>query len=274
MLLKTNYSVIETKRLRYFELGDKKNSAFVLLHGYPDNLQIWHKLAPLLAKHYYVVGFDWPGMGDSEAWDGGATPIIMANRLKKIVDHFQLKKINILAQDMGGQAGLVFASLYPVYTQSVFVMNSLLMWNEKTSWEITLLRKFRFNEFVLNYLPHLVFRRASRTFTKHYRSVIDEELENDLWVHFKKKEVRKYIVRMCAGYGAQLKKLPGYYQNIKCPVNLIWAEKGKHFSINHAYAFKEMCPQTEIISIKDAQHWMVLNMQEEIASILYQNKNA
>jgi pimeloyl-ACP methyl ester carboxylesterase len=268
VLLKTNHSVIETKKLRYFELGDKKNSALVLLHGYPDNLQIWHKLAPLLANHYYVVGFDWPGMGESEAWEGGATPLIMANRLKKIIDHFQLKKINILAQDMGGQAGLVFASLYPNYTQSIFVMNSLLMWNEKTSWEITLLRKFRFNEFVLNYLPRLVFQRARRTFIEHGRSVIDKELENDLWVHFKKKEVRTYIVRMCAGYGAQLKKLPDYYQHIKCPVTFIWAEKGKHFSIHHAYAFKELCPRTEIVSIKGAQHWMVLNRQEEIAKIL------
>lgn len=267
MLLKTNYSVIESKRLRYFELGDKKNPVIVLLHGYPDNLQIWHKLAPLLANHYYVVGFDWPGMGDSETLEGGATPLIMAQRLKKIVDHFQLNKINILAQDMGGQAGLVFASFYPEYVQSIFVMNSLLMWNEKTSWEITLLRKFKFNEFVLNHLPHLVFRRAKRTFTENYQSSIDDELEKDLWVHFKKKEVRKYIVRMCAGYGAQLKKLPGYYQSIKCPVTLIWAEKGKHFSIDHAYAFKKMCPQTEIVSLKNAQHWMVLNRQEEIASI-------
>lgn len=268
MLLKTNYSVIETKRLRYFELGNKKNSVLILLHGYPDNLQIWHKTAPLLASHYYVVGFDWPGMGDSEAWEGGATPLIMAKRLKKIADHFQLKKINILAQDMGGQAALVFASLYPAYAQSVFVMNSLLMWNEKTSWEITLLRKFRFNELVLNYLPYLVFRRARHTFTEQGRSMIDKELETDLWMHFKKKEVRKYIIRMCAGYAAQLEKLPAYYQNIKCPVKLIWAEKGKHFSINHAYAFKEICPQTEIVSIKDAQHWMVLNMQEQIAGIL------
>lgn len=268
MLLKTNHSVIDTKRLRYFELGDKKNSVFVLLHGYPDNLQIWHKLAPVLAKKYYVIGFDWPGMGESEEWEGGATPIIMAKRLKSITDHFQLNQINILAQDMGGQAGLVFAALYPLYTQSVFVMNSLLMWNEKTSWEITLLRKFRFNDFVLNHFPRLVFFIAKRTFTVNNGSMIDEELERDLWMHFRKKEVRKYIVRMCAGYGAQLKKLPSYYQNIKCPVSLIWAEKGKHFSINHALAFKELCPQTEVISLKDAQHWMVLNRHEEIADIL------
>lgn len=270
MLLQTHHSSIENKKLRYFELGDRKNDACVLLHGYPDNLQIWHKLAPLLAKRYYVLGFDWPGMGDSEAWEGGATPLIMAKRLKTIVDHFQLKKITLLAQDMGGQAALVFASLYPDHTRSAVVLNSLLMWDEKTSWEITLLRKFRFNALVLNYLPRLVFRRATRTFTKHAGSEIDEKLTEDLWRHFKKKEVRQYIVRMCAGYAAQLKKLPAYYRNISCPVTLIWAEKGKHFSIQHAYGFKKVYPSTHVISMNDAQHWMVLSRQEEIADILLQ----
>lgn len=267
MLLQTKYTVIENKQLRFFELGDLNNKVLVLLHGYPDSLQIWHKLAPLLAKHYYVIGFDWPGMGESEGWQGGATPVVMAQRLKKIIEHFQLQSIHLLAHDMGGQAALVFASLFPNNTGFVYVMNSLLMWNQKTSWEINLLRRFRFNEFVLNHLPQLVFRRAAHTFVEH-RQAIENELESELWLQFKKKEVRNYIVRMCAGYNAQLQKLPSYYKNITCPVTLIWAEKGKHFSIQHAYAFMEVCPHTKIVSIKSAQHWMVLEREEEIAKIV------
>lgn len=244
-----------------------------MLHGYPDNLQIWYKIAPHLASQFYVFGFDWPGMGDSEVWEGGATPLILAKRLKKIIDHFNLTRITILAQDMGGQAGLVFASTYPSDTKSIYVMNSLLMWNEKTSWEIQLLRKFRFNQFVLLNLPYIVFQKARRSFTDQPKNEIGKELENDLWWHFKKKEVRRYIVRMCAGYDAQLEKLPVYYQKIRCPVTLIWAEKGKHFSVNHAYVFKEWCPNTEIHVIKNAQHWMVLSQSEEISRILLLEKN-
>ena len=75
------------------------------------------------------------------------------------MEHFKFNKINILAQDMGGQAGLMFAAIYPDNIHSITVLNSLLMWNEKTSWEIELLRKFKFNEFVIRYMPSIVFRR-------------------------------------------------------------------------------------------------------------------
>ena len=266
-MLKTSYTEIDNKQLRFFTLGKKENKVLVLLHGYPDNLQIWHKMAPLLAENYFVIGFDWPGMGKSEEWKGGATPLIMAKRLKKIIDHFKIDKINILAQDMGGQAGLVFASVFPEQINSITVMNSLLMWNEKTSWEIELLCKFKFNEFVIRYIPKLVFWRAKHTFMKNVL-VLDPQVENDLWDSFKKKEVREYIIRMCAAYGAQLKKLPDYYKNITCPVQLIWAKNGKHFSINHPHAFKKICTQTKVISIKDAEHWMVLDKHVEISELV------
>src|SRR5260370_1028943 len=67
------------RRLRVAGLGD--GSPLVLLHGYPDNLQIWCELVPRLADRRRVIAFDWPGMGRSEAWPGGATPMHMAERL-------------------------------------------------------------------------------------------------------------------------------------------------------------------------------------------------
>ena len=267
MMLPVNYTEIDNKTLRYFTLGKPGNQPLILLHGYPDNLQIWYKMAPLMAEKYFVIGFDWPGMGYSHEWKGGATPLAMAKRLKRITEHFNIGKASILAQDMGGQAGLVYAAMYPECVFSITVINSLLMWNEKTSWEIDLLRKFRFNEFVIGYIPYIVFRRATHTFVKDAAG-IDNDLKNDLWNSFKKKEVRNYIIRMCAGYGAQLKKLPDYYRQITCPVQLIWAENGKHFSINHALAFKKLCPQTIINTIEDGEHWMVLNKEPEISALV------
>lgn len=38
----------------------------LLLHGYPQNLVEWHKMAPKLAEHYTVVATDLRGYGDSD----------------------------------------------------------------------------------------------------------------------------------------------------------------------------------------------------------------
>jgi pimeloyl-ACP methyl ester carboxylesterase len=69
-MLVISHEIIDGKRLRTAHLGH--GPPLLLLHGYPDTLQIWSNLAPLLAARFHVIAFDWPGMGESEAWNGGA----------------------------------------------------------------------------------------------------------------------------------------------------------------------------------------------------------
>ena len=56
------------------------------LHGYPDTLQVWHRLADQLKDSFQVIAFDWPGMGYSDPWPGGATPFHMADRVVTLLD--------------------------------------------------------------------------------------------------------------------------------------------------------------------------------------------
>src|SRR5260370_9518821 len=67
------------KKVRVARLGS--GAPVILLHGYPDNLQIWSELAPMLATQFEVIAFDLPGMGNSEASPAGATPFDMAKRV-------------------------------------------------------------------------------------------------------------------------------------------------------------------------------------------------
>src|SRR5438094_8043653 len=78
------------RRLRVVQLGN--GPPLILLHGYPDTLQVWSRLAPLLSAAHRVIAFDWPGMGQSEAWPGGATPYDMAERLRILLTEWQLGK--------------------------------------------------------------------------------------------------------------------------------------------------------------------------------------
>ena len=95
------------KFLRIARLGH--GPPIVFLHGYPENLQIWSKLAPLLADRFEIIAFDWPGMGYSDEWPGGTTPKIIAKRLLAIIDELQLQRPTIVGMDMGGQPALAFA---------------------------------------------------------------------------------------------------------------------------------------------------------------------
>jgi pimeloyl-ACP methyl ester carboxylesterase len=250
-------------KLRVARLGS--GPPVILLHGYPDNLQIWSELAPRLATRFEVIAFDWPGMGYSEAWSGGATPFDFARRLGTLMDDWKIERATIIGHDMGGQPALAFAAEHPDRIGRLVVMNSLAIWDEKTSWEIALLRKFGWNRVLLERLPRAVFFRATRTFLPRGYKLIPE-LRADLWESFQRPEVRRYVVRMCAGYQGTLPRLKQLYPAIRTPALFLWAERDKHFPVAHAKKLALMVPGAKFEEIARARHWMALNLAEEVST--------
>ena len=60
-------SVIDTgtARLAVTTRGDASRPAIVLIHGYPDNQQVWTPIAQALAEQYHVITYDVRGAGQS-----------------------------------------------------------------------------------------------------------------------------------------------------------------------------------------------------------------
>jgi pimeloyl-ACP methyl ester carboxylesterase len=227
----------------------------VLLHGYPDNLQIWSELAKQLASEFEVIAFDWPGMGYSEAWPGGTTPFHMAERLHKILDELSIERASVVGMDMGGQPALVFAGHHPERIDRLIVMNSLVWWDENTSWEIEVLRKYGWNRFILRNFPRVVFWRAERSFLPAGLR-LPSELKEDLWKSFSRSEVRFFIARLCAGYQGTLMQLPEAYKKITCPTLVLWGEQDQHFPPAHAKRLSAAIPGSSLEIIPEGTHWM------------------
>jgi len=262
-MLATSFETHGGRELRVARLGSGR--PLILLHGYPDNLQVWSELAPRLATRCEVIAFDWPGMGYSEAWTGGATPFDFARRLRMLMDDWKIEKAAIVGHDMGGQPALAFAAENLDRLSGLVVMNSLVIWDEKTSWEISLLRKFGWNRVLLERLPRAVFFRAIRTFLpRGYK--LSEELRRDLWECFQRPEVRKFVVRMCAGYQGTLPRLKQLYPSIQTPSLFLWAERDKHFPVAHAGKLAEIVPGAKLEIVPSAGHWMALNLAGEVST--------
>jgi len=261
-MLPTTFELHSGRRVRVARLGSGR--PLILLHGYPDNLQIWSKLAPLLASSFEVVVFDWPGMGYSEVWPGGATPYHMAERLLALMNAWRIEKAVVAGFDMGGQAALAFAARYPQRLDSVVVMNSLVQWDGATSLDIAILRKFGWNRLALRHFPRAVFARALRTFMSAGQT-IDPTIRSDMWDAFKQSQVREFIVRMCAGYEGTLRRLSQEYSSIRIPSLVLWAEHDKHFPLQQAKRLAAALPNARLEIVPRAEHWMPLSMPLEVA---------
>lgn len=250
------------QRLRIARLGS--GPPLIFLHGYPDNLQIWSELAMRLSDQFEVIAFDWPGMGYSDAWPGGTTPFHMAERLLKILDELGIERASLVGMDMGGQPALVFAAQHPERMHRLVVMNSLVLWDEKTSWEIQLLRKYGWNRFIIRNFPRLVFKRCEMTFLP--RGIrLPSELRADLWSSFSQSEVRSFIARLCAGYQGTLERLPELYKKITCPTLVLWGERDQHFPPEHARRLHKVIARSSLKIMPGAEHWMAWYLADTVA---------
>jgi pimeloyl-ACP methyl ester carboxylesterase len=269
-LLSTELEVHAGRRVRVAKLGS--GPPIVLLHGYPDNLQLYARLLPLLAEARTAIAFDWPGLGESEAQSGGATPEHNAERLLALLDDWGFGEVDLVGFDMGGQPALVLAAKHPSRVRKLIVIGSLVAPEAETSWEITLLRRYGLNRFFLGNFPALVFRRCKQTFLGSNES-IPPEVEADFWRSFERPEVRRFLIRMCAGYEARLSRLPELYPAIRAPLLALWGERDAHFPIAHAELLVRSVPNAELAVVPGGHHWMPFVRADEVAARIVAHLN-
>jgi alpha-beta hydrolase superfamily lysophospholipase len=67
--------------------------AIILLHSFPEDWYEYHRVMPLLAKHFAVVAVDLRGIGGSAATRDGYDAANMAEDVHQLVEHFHLEHL-------------------------------------------------------------------------------------------------------------------------------------------------------------------------------------
>lgn len=92
-----------------YQVEGQGDQTLVLIHGYPDSLEMWDKQVEYLKDYYTVVRFTLPGF---ELNDDGSRPHYDMQQIRTIIDHFikglGKDKVTVLAHDWGA----VFAFKY------------------------------------------------------------------------------------------------------------------------------------------------------------------
>jgi haloacetate dehalogenase len=117
----------------------------LLLHGYPQTLAIWHRVAPTLAKQFTVVAADLRGYGDSgkPATTEDHAPYskrAMAQDLVEAMDLLGFRAFRLVGHDRGGRVAHRLALDHAQRVQSLAVLDiapTLAMY-ERTDLEFAL----------------------------------------------------------------------------------------------------------------------------------------
>jgi haloalkane dehalogenase len=110
--------------------------AFVLMHGFPDNLHIWDDLIPyLIAGGRRVVSFDFLGFGASDKpADAAYSFKQQLGDLEAVVEGLGLGKIVPVAHDSSGMATLNYALTHPDGVDSAIMLNSAYSEDSTVLW--------------------------------------------------------------------------------------------------------------------------------------------
>lgn len=124
-----------------FQLADIEGSAgllrarkggsgppLLLLHGHPQTHAMWHRVAPVLARHFTVVMMDLRGYGDSvrplsAAGHDAYSKRAMALDAMAVMRHYGFERFGVLAHDRGARVAHRLALDHPAAVDRLLLLD-------------------------------------------------------------------------------------------------------------------------------------------------------
>lgn len=109
----TAEKVLETEQHRIFYRITGAGRPVILLHGFGEDGTIWDVMLDRLKDHCQCFIPDLPGSGKSEVKSGGWSMEVLADSVRAILMHENIRKAVLIGHSMGGYISLAFAERYP-----------------------------------------------------------------------------------------------------------------------------------------------------------------
>src|SRR5438067_2008709 len=105
--------------------GPRRGRPIVMLHGIPTSAFLYRDVIEAMHEERDCIAFDWPGFGCSAKPRG--LPMTHQEReahLAALVDALGLASFDLVAHDLGGPAGLLYAVRHPERVERLVILNT------------------------------------------------------------------------------------------------------------------------------------------------------
>jgi len=255
--------------------------AFVLMHGFPDNLHIYDQLIPhLVAAGRRVVTFDFLGFGASDK--PATAPYSFAQQqgdLAAVVDALKLGRIVPVAHDSSGIAAVNFAVEHPAAVDSLCILNSAYDNSPLNVWPdmITLFADPRLRElavaiaqspaqleWLLNWQKQKFEDPLPASQKPRFETVLGP-LIADNFIRSPSSGVA--FVTMAAQFFAELQRnttrLP-LVAALDLPVKVIWGEYDRYLGVDMGRERAGRFKNSSLVLVP-AGHWLQIDEPERVA---------
>lgn len=147
-----------------------------MLHGFMENLSIWHDMESYLSKDFTLLKIDLPGHGKSDILAEVHTMELMADEVKKVVDNQNLEKFHLLGHSMGGYTSLAFAEKFPENLKSLTLFFSTYFADDEEKKE----QRIKSYRIIKDAFPHYARAGIPNLFNQNERDVLEGKIETAL----------------------------------------------------------------------------------------------
>ncbi|WP_226507014.1 alpha/beta hydrolase [Pseudomonas sp. MWU16-30317] len=255
--------------------------AFVLMHGFPDNLHIYDGLVPhLIAAGRRVVTFDFLGFGASDKRDTTVYGFKQQlDDLVAVVEGLQLGKVIPVAHDAAGPAAINFALAHPASVHSLCLLNTLYAATPAARLP-ELIELFAqpgltalAGEIIqspeqMGFLLNFQFGKFQASLNEHHRAYSEAFLGPIVVGSFMQQpSSARAFVALAADLFAEIGRNTARlatFENLDVPVNILWGTNDPYLTSGMAHDFKQHLPHASL-TLVDAGHWLMIDEPEIVA---------
>jgi esterase len=246
--------------LAYHQEGE--GSPLIVLHGLLGSKKNWKVLSSSLARKYNVYTLDLRNHGDSPHVDSMLYDE-MADDLKEFMDQNKIESCSILGHSMGGKIAMVFALLYPERVHQLLIAD-IAPRNSNSDHEHLL------NAMQAIPIDHLENRGEADQMLKG--AVPETSLRQFLLTNLARKDGKFYWRVNIPIILASVSKLirfpdPGELK-FQGESLFIRGDKSDYLTEEDLPEIKNLFPNYELETIKDAGHWLHAEKPKEFFQVV------
>ncbi|MDB5285363.1 MAG: hypothetical protein JWR05_312 [Mucilaginibacter sp.] len=120
-----HYIVLDDDKTIYAREYPRNGPTIFLLHGFPDNIQLYDYLIPELAAKFHIIAFDFLGWHKSSKPDAYSySAADQRNELGAVIDYFHADHLWLVAHDASGPPAINFALDNPDRVAKLVLLNT------------------------------------------------------------------------------------------------------------------------------------------------------
>ena len=249
--------------LAHREAGPPDGRVALLLHGFPQSSHMWEPVMPAIAAAgWRAVAPDFAGFGDS-APDPPGTWEHQVEGLERFRRELGVERCVPVVHDWGGLIGLRWACEHPDAVDALAISSSGFFPDGKWHGMAEAMRTPQVGEQAVAGLDRDSFGALLRASS----SAFDDAALDEYWKGLADEARRRNALELYRS--GDFEKLAGYrLGDLGVPVLLVWGEQDEFAPLAGAHRFERELPDTELVVIEGAGHFVWDEQPEPCAAAL------